>query len=107
MSYPWHTHVKVEISGKASKGTTPVALTLQILDNGVPVGSANEPAAVLGVEYFVSVELGSVNGNASGLNLGEHTLQGRVTLSNAEGTISYDTDSVTIGIGQVPVGEVT
>lgn len=107
MSYPWHTHVKVEISGKASKGAAPVDLTLEILDNGVPVGTAQEPAAVLGTEYFVSVELGSVNGNAAGLNFGEHMLQGRLTLSNAEGTVSYDTDSVTIGIGQVPVGEVT
>lgn len=107
MSYPWHTHVKVEIAGKASKGAAPVDLTLEILDNGVPMGSAHEPGVVLGKEYFVSVELGSINGNAAGYNLGEHTLQGKVTLSNAEGTISHDTDPITIGIGQVPTGDVT
>lgn len=107
MSYPWHTHVKVEISGKASKGAAPVELTLEIYDNGVPVGSANEPAAVLGTEYFASVELGSINGNSAGLNLGEHTLHGKITLSNAEGSVFYETNSVTIGIGQVPAGEVT
>ena len=107
MSYPWHTHVKVEISGRASKGAAPVALTLEILDNGVVAGSASESGVVLGMEYFASIELGSVDGNAAALNLGEHTLQGRLTLSNAEGSVSYDTESVTIGIGQVPVGEVT
>jgi len=107
MSYPWHTHVKVEISGKASKGAAPVALTLEILDNGIVVGSAYESGVVLGMEYYASVELGAVNGNAAGYDLGEHTLQGRLTLSNAEGSMSYDTDSVTIGIGQVPVGDIT
>jgi len=103
----WYTHVKVEISGRASKGAAPVDLTLEILDNGVLAGSAQESGVVLGTEYFASVELGGVNGNAAGFNLGEHTLQGRLTLSNAEGSVSYDSDSVTIGVGQVPVGEVT
>lgn len=107
MSYPWHTHVEVVIPGKASKGAAPVGLTLEILDNGVPVGSASESGVELGKVYFTSIILGSDAGNAAGLDLGEHTLQGRLTLSNAEGTVSYETDSVTIGIGQVPVGEVT
>jgi len=107
MSYPWHTHVEVEISGRALKGAAPVELTLEILDNGVPVGSAHESGVVLGTEYFASIELGSVDGNAAGLNFGEHVLQGKLTLSNAEGTVSYDTDVVTFNIGQVPVGEVT
>lgn len=103
----WYTHVEVKISGKASKGAAPVALTLEILDNGVPAGSAHESGVTLGTEYFTSIILGSDAGNAAGLNLGEHTLQGRLTLSNAEGIVSYDTESVTIGIGQVPAGEVT
>jgi len=107
MSFPWHTHVKVEISGRASKGAAPVALTLEIYDNGVLVGSANESGVVLGTEYFASIILGSDAGNEAGLNMGEHVLQGKLTLSNSEGTVSYETESVTIGIGQVPAGDVT
>ena len=107
MSVPWYTHVKAEIAGRASKGAAPVDLTLEIYDNGVLAGSAHESEATLGREYFASLELGGVNGNAAGANLGEHTLQGKLKLINPEGSVEYDTDPVTIGIGQVPVGEVT
>lgn len=103
----WYTHVKVEIAGKASKGAAPVDLTLEIYDNGALAGSAQETGITLGTKYFTSLELGGVNGNAAGLNLGEHALKGRITLSNAEGSVSYETESKSIGIGQVPVGEVT
>jgi hypothetical protein len=102
----WYTHVKAEIAGRASKGAAPVDLTLEIYDSGVLAGSAHESGAVLGREYVASLELGSVNGNAAGLNLGEHTLQGKIKLINPKGSVEYDTNPVTIGIGQVPVGEV-
>lgn len=107
MAAYWYTHVEVEISGKASKGAAPVDLTLEIYDSGVLAGLAHESGVTLGTRYFASLKLGGVNGNAAGLNLGEHTLRGRLTLSNPEGSVSYDTDSVTIGIGQVPAGEIT
>lgn len=103
----WYTHVKVGIAGKASRGAAPVDMTLEIYDNGVLAGSAHESGVTLGVEYFASAELGSVAGNAAGANLGEHTLKGKLTLSNPIGSKSYETTSVTIGIGQVPAGEVT
>lgn len=103
----WYTFVEVEISGWASEGAPPVALTLEIFDNGVLVGFASEPAAILGKEYFTSLILGSDAGNDAGLDLGEHTLQGKVTLNNEEGSISYETNSIKIGIGQVPTGDVT
>jgi len=103
----WYTHVKVEIAGRASKGAAPVDLTLEIYDNGVLAGSAHESGVTLGREYVASLELGSVAGNAAGANLGEHTLKGKLTLSNPVGSKSYETTSTTIGIGQVPTGEVT
>ena len=103
----WYTHVKVEIAGKASKGAAPVDLTLEIYDNGVLAGSAHESGVTLGREYVASLELGSVAGNAAGANLGEHTLKGKLTLSNLEGVKTYETNALTIGVGQVPVGEVT
>jgi len=103
----WYTFVEVEIGGKASKGAAPVDLTLEIYDNGIFVGSASESGVVLGTVYFTSIILGSDAGNEAGLNMGEHTLQGKLTLSNAEGSVSYETDPVTIGIGQVPGGVVT
>lgn len=103
----WYTHAKAEIAGRASKGAVPVDLTLEIYDNGVLAGSAHESGVTLGREYVTSLELGSVDGNAAGANLGEHALKGKLTLSNSMGSKSYETTSVTIGIGQVPVGEVT
>ncbi len=103
----WYTFVEVEISGWASEGASPIDLTLEIYDNGVLVGSASEPAAVLGMVYYTSIILGSDAGNEAGLDMGEHTLQGKLTLSNEEGSVSYDTESITIGIGQVPTGDVT
>lgn len=107
MSLPWYTHVKVEITGRASKGAAPVDLTLEIYDNGVLAGSAHESGAVLGTRYYASLELGSPDGNAAYKDIGEHTLQGRLRLSNPEGSVTYETDSLIIGIGQVPTGEVT
>jgi len=107
MSYSWYTHVVVEISGKASKGAAPVGRTLEILDNGVVVASAHEAGVTLGQEYGLSLVLGSVDGNEAGVSLGEHTLQGRITLSNEVDSVSYATESITIGVGQVPVGDVT
>ncbi len=107
MSLPWYTNVKVEIGGKASKGAAPVDLTLEIYDNGVIVGSASESGVELGKVYFISLILGSDAGNEAGLDLGEHALEGRVTLSNDEGSVSYATELTRIGVGQVPTGEVT
>lgn len=107
MSYPWYTHVKVEISGRALKGDAPVDMTLRILDSGVVAGSAQKSGVVLGQEYFIELELGGVNGNEAGLNMGLHTLKGHITLSNDKGTETYETESRTIAIGQVPGGVVT
>ena len=103
----WYTYVEVELAGRATRGAAPVDLILEIFDNGVLVGSAHEPEAKLGTRYFASLELGGVNGNAAGLDLGEHTLRGKLTLSNPDGSVVYETDAVTIGVGQVPIGEVT
>jgi len=103
----WYTFVEVKIGGRASKGAAPVDLTLEIYDNGVLAGSTSESGVVLGNVYFTSIILGSDAGNEAGLNLGEHTLQGRLLLSNAEGSVSYETESITIGIGQFPAGEIT
>jgi len=107
MSVPWHTHVEVEISGKVSKGTLPINLLLEIYDNGELAGYVHEAEAQIGIEYFAELKLGDVDGNAAGLNLGEHTLKGKMTLSNSEGTASYDTDSTMIGIGQIPAGDIS
>jgi len=103
----WYTFAEVALGGKAAKGAAAVDLTLEIYDNGIFVGSASESGVVLGTVYFTSIILGSDAGNEAGLNMGEHTLQGKLTLSNAEGSVSYETDPVTIGIGQVPGGVVT
>jgi len=103
----WFTYVEVLVTGKAGSGDTPIDLTLEIYDNGVFIIGRSDTGVSLGPGYTVALVLGSDNGNAAGRNLGEHTLQGRMTLSNAKGSVSYDTESITIGIGQVPVGEVT
>ena len=103
----WFTYVEVKISGKAVKGSTPMSLTLELYDNGLLVSSTSETGISIGAEYTTSLELGSPNGNEAGVDLGEHTLQGKLLLRNAQGEVEYMTETVTIGIGQVPRGGVT
>ncbi len=107
MSVPWYTRVKVEMSGKAVDGAGPIALRMDVYDNGVMIGYAEESNVELHKDYFVELELGSADGNAAGVDLGEHRLSGILRLTNAEGSVEYPTDTLTLGIGQVPTGVVT
>lgn len=103
---PWYTHIEVELTGRATRGAAPVDLTLEIYDGGALVAQGSESGVELGREYSIPLILGSPAGNAAQLNVGEHSLQGRLLLRNPEGEVTYETDTVIFGIGVVPTGEV-
>ena len=96
----WGVGATINVNGKVTAGFPVPTMVIELYDNGVLRQTLTPPSVVLGTTYTLSETLAAAD-------VGDHTIYGRMVLSNELGSFEFTSAEQSFDIGEVPPGEVT
>jgi len=97
----WGVGSTIKVNGKCTAGFPVPTMRLELYDKTVLRKSLDVPSPItLNTVYTLTDTMGSAD-------VGNHSVYGRMLLTNALGTYEFKTATQTFDIGAVPPGEIT
>jgi hypothetical protein len=96
----WGVGSTIKVNGKCTAGFPVPSMLLELYDKGVKRKETTIAAVTLGTPYTLTDTMGAAD-------VGDHTVYGRMVLTNPLGSYEFTTATQSFSIGAAPPGEVT